>query len=459
MDSEDKFKKVIGDWDVLALAFGAMIGWGWVVLAGTWITNAGSYGALVGFAVGGVAVVLIGLTYAELASAMPKTGGEHVYSHRAMGGLGSFVCTWAIIFGYVSVVAFEAVALPTVVAELIPAYKQVYLYSFGGSEVYLTWAMLGSGAAALMTWVNIRGIQTCALVQKVVILVILLGGIAFFAGAFTNGSSANAEPLFVGGVGGIFSVLVMVPFLFVGFDVIPQAAEEINLPPKRIGSLLIVSVLLAVVFYMLVAISTGRALDAAQLDAANIAAADAATAVLGSQWGGTLVILAGIGGIITSWNAFLIGGSRAIYALAEARMLPAFLAKLHPEYRTPVNAILLIGTISVFAPLLGRGALVWFVDAGGLGIVVAYAMVAVSFILLRKNEPDMPRPYRAGKGPWVGYAALVLSVGLALLYLPWSPAALIWPVEWAIALAWTVLGAGFYIYARLVYGEEVMPAH
>ncbi len=210
---------------------------------------------------------------------------------------------------------------------------------------------------------------------------------------------------------------------------------------------------------MLVAISTGRALDAAQLDAANIAAADAATAVLGSQWGGTLVILAGIGGIITSWNAFLIGGSRAIYALADARMLPAFLAKLHPEYRTPVNAILLIGTISVFAPLLGRGALVWFVDAGGLGIVVAYAMVAVSFILLRKNEPDMPRPYRAGKGPWVGYAALVLSVGLALLYLPWSPAALIWPVEWAIALAWTVLGAGFYIYARLVYGEEVMPAH
>lgn len=456
MDSDSKFIKVIGEWDVLALAFGAMIGWGWVVLAGTWITNAGSYGALLGFAIGGVAVVLIGLTYAELASAMPKTGGEHVYSHRAMGGVGSFICTWAIIFGYVSVVAFEAVALPTVVAELIPAYRQVYLYSVGSSEVYLTWAMLGSAAAAIMTWVNIRGIQTCALLQKVVILVILLGGMALFVGAFTNGTSANAEPLFVGGAGGVFAVLVMVPFLFVGFDVIPQAAEEINLPPKRIGKLLIVSVLLAVVFYMLVAVSTGRALNAEQLGAANIAAADAATAVLGSEWGGTLVILAGIGGIITSWNAFLIGGSRAIYALAEARMLPAFLAKLHPEYRTPVNAILLIGTLSVFAPLLGRGALVWFVNGGGLGIVVAYAMVAVSFILLRKNEPDMPRPYRAGKGPWVGYAALALSIGLALLYLPWSPAALVWPVEWAIVLGWSILGAVFYLYARLTYGREVM---
>jgi basic amino acid/polyamine antiporter, APA family len=216
------------------------------------------------------------------------------------------------------------------------------------------------------------------------------------------------------------------------------------------------SVLLAVVFYMLVAWSTGRALNAEQLALADIAAADAATAVLGTEWGGTLVILAGIAGIITSWNAFLVGGSRAIYALAEARMLPSFLARLHPEHRTPVNAILLIGVLSVFAPLLGRGALVWFVDAGGLGIVVAYAMVAASFIILRRREPDMPRPYRAGRGPWIGYAAMALSVGLALLYLPWSPSALIWPVEWAIVFGWSILGAAFYLYARLAYGREVV---
>lgn len=454
--SDSNFLKVIGDKDVLALAFGAMIGWGWVVLAGNWLRDAGTYGALMGFLIGGIAVVLIGLTYAELASAMPKTGGEHVYSHRAMGGAASFVCTWAIIFGYVSVVAFEAVALPTVVEQLIPAYKQVYLYSVGESDVYLTWAMLGSAAAVFMTWINIRGIQTCALLQKVVTLLILLAGITFFYGGFANGSQANAEPLFNGGVGGVFAVLVMVPFMFVGFDVIPQAAEEINLPPRRIGTLLVISVVLAVAFYMLVAFSTGRGLDAEALAATDLAAADAAASVLGGEWAGTMIIFAGICGILTSWNAFLIGGSRAVYALAEARMLPAFLAKLHPTYRTPVNAILLIGTLSVFAPLLGRGALVWFVDGGGLGIVVAYGMVALSFIILRRKEPDMPRPYRAGKGPWVGYAALILSIGLAMLYLPGSPAALVWPIEWAIVLGWSILGAVFYLYARLTYGREVM---
>ena len=178
--------------------------------------------------------------------------------------------------------------------------------------------------------------------------------------------------------------------------------------------------------------------------------------MLGGPWGGKLIILAGIGGIITSWNAFLIGGSRAIYAMAEARMLPSFLAKLHPEYKTPYNAILLVGAVSIFAPLLGRGALVWFVDAGGLGIIVAYAMVALSFILLRRKEPDMPRPFRAGKSPWVGYAALVLSLALTLLYLPGSPAALAWPAEWLIVAVWSLLGAAFYIYARRAYGPAVI---
>ncbi|WP_424933885.1 APC family permease [Amaricoccus macauensis] len=456
MSGESKFERVIGSRDVIALAFGAMIGWGWVVLAGSWLSNAGTFGAVTAFAVGGVAVVLIGLTYAELASAMPLTGGEHVYSHRALGEVGSFICTWAIIFGYVSVVAFEAVALPTVVEQLIPVYKQVHLYSVAGSDVYLTWAMLGSAAAVFITWINIRGIKTCALLQRTVLLLIFLGGAALFSGSLFDGSQANAEPLFTGGAGGIFAVLVMVPFLFVGFDVIPQAAEEINLPPRKIGTLLIFSVVLAVVWYMLVAVSAGRALDEEARAASGLVAADAATAVLGGEWGGMLVILAGIGGIITSWNAFLIGGSRAIYAMAEARMLPAFLAKLHPVYKTPVNAILLVGTLSVFAPLLGRGALVWFVDGGGLGIIVAYAMVALSFIVLRRREPDMPRPFRAGKGPWVGYAALVLSIGLTLLYLPGSPAALVWPVEWGIVAFWSVLGAVFYAYSRFTYGRAVM---
>jgi len=169
--------------------------------------------------------------------------------------------------------------------------------------------------------------------------------------------------------------------------------------------------------------------------------ADASAALLGAAWAGKLLVVGGIGGILTSWNAFLIGGSRALYALARAGQLPAPLGRLHPRYNTPHNALLLIGGLSVFAPLFGRPALVWLVDAGGLGIVVAYAFVAWSFLVLRKNEPDLDRPYRVRRGAVVGWVALVLSVGIGTLYLPFSPAALIWPNEWLIVLGWIVLGA------------------
>lgn len=452
--AQGSFERVLDSKEVLALAFGAMIGWGWVVLAGGWVQSAGSWGAMLAFAIGGVAVILIGLTYAELASAMPLTGGEHVYSHRALGMGGSFFCTWAIILGYISVVAFEAVALPTVIEHLFPNYKVGYLWTVAGWEVYFTWALVGSVGAVVMTYINIRGIETSALLQKVVTLLILIVGLMLITGSLFNGESANMEPLFVDGAKGMLVVLIMTPFMFVGFDVIPQAAEEINLPYKQIGKILIMSVVMAVAWYIFIILAVALTLDSDARAASSLATADAMASAFGGSWAGKLLVLAGIGGIITSWNAFLVGGSRAVYAMAHARMLPAFLGKLHPKYNTPVNAILLIGSLSVIAPLFGRKALVWLVDAGGLGIVVAYATVAWSFIVLRKNEPEMDRPFKVANGMLVGYAALVLSIGIIILYMPGSPAALIWPYEWAMVLGWVIIGLAFYLWARTVHAGE-----
>jgi amino acid transporter len=259
--SQGNFVRVLNNKEVLALAFGAMIGWGWVVLAGGWVNSAGALGAILAFAIGGVAVVLIGLTYAELAAAMPLTGGEHVYSHRAFGMGGSFLCTWAIILGYISVVAFEAVALPTVVEHLFPNYKVGYLWTVAGWEVYFSWAAVGVIGAIVMTWVNILGIKSCALLQKVVTLLILVVGIMLITGALFNGETANMEPLFVSGIKGMLGVLIMTPFMFVGFDVIPQAAEEIDLPPNQIGRILILSVVMAVAWYIGVVLAVSLALS------------------------------------------------------------------------------------------------------------------------------------------------------------------------------------------------------
>ena len=122
-DSSLDLRRVLDLKDTLALSFGAMVGWSWVILSGVWIQNGGSLGAVLGFAMAGLPIMLIGLLYAELASAMPVVGGEHEYSLRALGRIGSFVCTWAIVFVYASVCAFEAVALPTVIDYWFPDYQ------------------------------------------------------------------------------------------------------------------------------------------------------------------------------------------------------------------------------------------------------------------------------------------------------------------------------------------------
>jgi amino acid transporter len=446
-EQESSFLRVLGRADVISLAFGCMIGWGWVVLSGTWVLSAGTLGGILAFLIGGGAIALVGLTYAELASALPFAGGEHVYSERALGRTHSFICTWAIILGYMSVIAFEAVALPTVASSLLPGLDQIYLWTIAGWDVYLTWVMVGISGAVLMTVLNVLGVKMVAIVQTVVVAMILVMGSLFVLGAGTNGSAANLEPLFIDGLSGIAVVLVMVPFMFVGFDVIPQAAEEIDLPFRDIGSALVLSVVLAIAWYALIIFGVALVAEDRAVLASEVPTAEAAGVIFGPT-GRLALLITGLAGIITSWNALIVGASRAIYALANAGMLPSSLGRLHPRYRTPANAVILLGVLSIISPFFGRPALVWLVNAGGLGVVVAYIFVTWSFLALRKNEPDLPRPYTVPWGRTVGRAALLLAIGMVFLYLPGSPSALIWPQEWGIILCWVVLGCLLFTLAR-----------
>lgn len=446
-----ELKKSLGVFDIIALAFGAMVGWGWVVLAGGWILSAGIWGAISAFLIGGLVVILIGVAYAELAASMPITGGEHTYTHRALGVNVSFICSWSILFGYFSVVAFEAVALPTVVEYIIPNYSQGYLWTIAGWDVYATWVAVGMIGSVIVTWLNIRGMEVSAWFQKTAVVGIFLVGILLFVGALLfNPETSNSvqAPAFIGGMGGIMTVMVMVPFLFVGFDVIPQAAEEINLTRPNIGKFLIISIIIAVLWYIGVAWSVGKTLPLLQAQNSTLATADAMTNAWNGKWAGTLLVIGGVLGILSSWNAFLIGGSRLLYAMSKTHMLPQFLCKLHPKYNTPVNAILLIGGLATLAPLFGRKMLVWIVDAGGFGIVIAYTCVAISFLVLRYREPDMVRPFKVPAGKLVGIITIILSLGMLVLYLPGMPSALV-SIEWWIFLGWIVLGGVLYGYASM----------
>jgi len=439
------FSKVLKRREVLTLSFGAMIGWSWVLMTAVWVQNAGSVGTLVAFAVGGLAIALVGLTYSELAAAMPQAGGEHVYTERALGRSWSFVCTWALLGAYVIVCLFEAVALPTALEYVAPQIRIHTLWNVLGADVDLGFVIIGALSAALMTWINVRGIRTVALFQTTATAVIVISGLVLVTGSFAFGHVENAQPWIAVPATGILTVLIMVPAMLVGFDVIPQSAEEIDLPPVLIGKLLVISVLAAVLWYVLISFAVAMALDETALAGAKMATADAATTVWGHPWAGTLLILGGICGIITSWNAFIVGGSRVLFALAESGQVPAIFARLHPRFRTPYVGVIFIGVLSMIAPLFGRTILVWLINASSFGVMLAFLFVAISFVALRRNEPDMPRPFRVSHPRLVGWGAVVMSILLLLAFLPGSPSALSWPYEWGVVLVWAAVGVIFFL--------------
>ena len=148
---------------------------------------------------------------------------------------------------------------------------------------------------------------------------------------------------------------------------------------------MILSIVLAVAFYALIILGVGYVMNAsdiaASMEGSGLVTADAMAKAFNSSIMSKVLIIGGMCGIVTSWNSFLIGGSRAMYSMAESYMIPRTFAKLHPKYKTPVNALYLIGILSVLAPLFGRKMLVWIVDAGNFGCCLAYCMVSVSFLL------------------------------------------------------------------------------
>lgn len=215
---------------------------------------------------------------------------------------------------------------------------------------------------------------------------------------------------------------------------IPQAAEEINVPLKKVGKILILSIILAVIFYALIILGVGYVMNTADISesmaGSGLVTADAMAKAFNSSVMSKVLIVGGMCGIITSWNSFLIGGSRAMYSMAESYMIPRVFTKLHKKHKTPVTALLLIGLLSVAAPFLGRKMLVWIVDAGNFGCCLAYCMVAVSFLILRSKEPDMKRPYKVKHYKVVGIVAVLMSGFMVAMYLlPNSGSALVWQ-EW-----------------------------
>lgn len=459
-----ELNKVLNTGDVLVTAFGAMIGWGWVVSSGGWIQASGVLGTMIAFLIGGIMIYFVGLAYAELTTAMPESGGAKVFSQKAFGSLGSFICTWAIVLSYTGVVCFEACSLPTIIQYIFPGFLKGYLYTVAGFDIYLTWLVVAMIFAIIITFINIKGVKAAAMLQKILTITIAVVGIILVVVSTINGDPSNLNgQMFVGEnresvVKNILSVAMVAPFFLFGFDVIPQAAEEINVPLKKLGKLLVFSIGLAVAFYGLVVLAVGYGMSSIEVEQSiagtGLVTADAMEKLFNSTVMAKILIIGGMCGIVTSWNSFMIGGSRALMAMADSYMIPHVFSRTHSKYKTPYLALVLIGAISVVSLFFGRVMLIWVSDSASFACCISYCIVSMAFVKLRKKEPDMKRPYKVKNYKVIGLFAVGMSGFMSIMYLVPGTECTLTVQEMMIAGGWALIGSVFAIGCKIKYKEK-----
>lgn len=447
-----QLNKGIGKTGLFSLAFGAMIGVGWITAMGSWLSNAGPIGALIAFFLGGLVILVIGICYAEVTASLPLSGGEVAYAYKAYGSSKSFVVGWFLTFGYLSVSAFEAVSINKVLSYLIPSIDFMPIYSVNGAPVYLIHICISAFFVILISAVNYTGVKNSARFQVGLTILFVLLTFVFVITGFVMGEWDNIKPMFSGNstgsiAAGIAMVLVTVPFWFVGFDTIPQAAEEADesISFKTIGLLILVSIISAVIFYMMLILSTSMAAPWNDILDKKLPTASAFEQATDSTVMVNIILITALVGLLTSWNGFFLAGSRVLFALGRGKIISPAFGKSHPKFQTPYKAVIFSGVITFAASLMGQGAMTAFVNVGSLCIVIAFFGVSFSFLSLRKKYPDLHRPFYAPGGKALGFVSITctLCMLLAMIY-PTSPAALAWPLEWGIFAVFTLLGLVFW---------------
>jgi amino acid transporter len=264
------------------------------------------------------------------------------------------------------------------------------------------------------------------------------------------------RPLMAGGSelsvpGGMLAVFVTVPFWFVGFDTIPQGAEEaeVSLDPRKLGLLILTAIVGSTLFYVTLIMSVSLIAPWQTITAADLPTARAFEAAFQSSLWVQLVLFAAMLGLFTSWNGFFLAGSRVLFSMGRGRIIAPAFGATHPVYRTPHRAVLFIGAFTLLAPLLGGDALLAFVNAGSFCIGAAFLGVSLSTIRLRRKFPGAVRPYRIRGGLTIPYLAVAGALFiLAVMVIPGSPAALAWPRELLILMIVVTSGALFWFGAR-----------
>ncbi|GAA0614738.1 APC family permease [Virgibacillus siamensis] len=458
MKEREQLAKTLKPQWVWAIALGSAIGWGAFVQPSVWMGGSGPLGAIIGFSIGAVLMMIIAVSYGFLIENFPVSGGEFAYAFKGFGRNHAYIAGWFLVLGYTCIVALNASALALVLKYIFPAVaEQGYMYNIAGWDVYFVEILIASAALIAFAYMNLRGANLSGKIQFIFVICMIIGVLFLFVGAVMHPETAfsNLQPLYNPDISSWSSIILIVaiaPWAFVGFDNVPQAAEEFNFSPKKGFMLIIFSLICAGLIYVLMITATALAMPWQELvdSQPKWGTGDAMSGLFGN-WGILILAVALCMGVFTGLNGFFVSSSRLLFAMGRAKIIPSVFGKLHSKYKTPYAGIIFTCIVCLITPWFGRQVLTWVVNMSSVGVTIAYIYTCVVAYKLFKWSRDSYNPIQAFsavvapfKKAFSMVGALTGVVFLGLLLIPSSPAFMGVPSLIALFI-WIALGVVFYL--------------
>jgi APA family basic amino acid/polyamine antiporter len=469
-DPEHQLKKSLSWVELTMFGIGVVIGAGIFTMTGRVAHSMSGPSIIISFIIAAIACGLAAMCYAEFASTVPVAGSAYTFSYASMGEIFAWIIGWDLFL--------ELFLASSVVAQGWSAYLAVFLSQLGidlppqivsGGRFDL----LAFGLIMVLGMLLIGGIKESVRVNTVlvaiklfIVMFVIVAGIGYVkASNFTpfipdkqpvESSGGLTQPLlqwFTGsqqtafGVSGIVAGAALVFFAYIGFDVVATTAEEAKNPKRDVPMGILGSLVVCTILYIAISLVLIGMVPYNQLDP-SASLAKAFTTV-GKPWMAIIISAGAVAGLTTVVLTMMIGATRVIFAMSRDGLLPEGLSHVHPKTRTPYRITLIIMLADgLLAALVPPGILDEMVN---IGTLLAFVMVSIGIIVLRRKRPDLPRAFRV---PWVPVIPIVSAIICLYLMLNLS-------IEtWMRFLIWMVIGIVVYFtysknHSRLAHGSEL----
>jgi basic amino acid/polyamine antiporter, APA family len=443
--------RTLGLFSLTCFGIGATIGAGVFVLTGTVAAEHAGPAVVLSFMLASVACALAGLCYAEFASMVPVAGSAYTYAYATLGEAVAWMIGWCLVLEYLFASALVAIGwagyagsmfselgltLPAALTQAPIDVSSEGLIATGG-----VFNVPASAVVVLCTVLLLAGTELSARINDLIVVgkvaAIVIVGIAGLTFAHAEHWSPFVPPNTTSfgefGISGVITGAAVVFYAYVGFDAVSAMSQETRDAQRVVPWALIASLAACTVLYALVALMVTGLADYRLLDVADpvYVALDAAGPAL--AWAKPLIGAVVVVGLISALLVTLLGQVRIFFAMARDGLLPPIFAAVHPHWRTPHVGTLVTGAAA--ALIAGAFPLKLLGELISIGTLLAFAIVCVGVIVLRRSRPELARPFRVPLYPWIPIAGVVVCVAL-MASLPRD--------TWIRLAVWLLLGALLY---------------